>query len=454
MATLPDYNEINKTLSGIKDRALSVQTSLDQFKNQSPGNMNPDLTGLQKTLTEKLTSALPSIKPPEDQEKTITEKFAERKKLAESGTEAQKKLIESQAETALGEAKQLGERELKTEAESRRGFATNTVAVRELEETGRKRILELTKARDELLLKADSAKADQLDRLITSEQEMITTARQNYLSNLTGLLGSVLQVAGFETPETKRQRELEIGKESALANIKTQYANIPKINEAKTFEEAIGLIGPEIKKDKDLERRIKEAQIARDYAATRASNQSVSGTRLPADKVVMLSDANFLPSLLDNLEITINDNLKLFGVISGRVPFSEDRLKIDAQLRAAAQTVGRFMEGGVLRKEDEEKYYRMLPQLTDLNPNVALSKLQGVREMLALKYNGYLIDFANSGYNVSNFTPVNFGQNQEKSLKSPSDQSIIRQRNLSQEIGELQGNMFGGLFSKNLNYFK
>ncbi len=63
------------------------------------------------------------------------------------------------------------------------------------------------------------------------------------------------------------------------------------------------------------------------------------------------------------------------------------------------------MEGGVLRAEDEKKYAKMLPKLTD-SYDVAQNKLAGVRKMLADKYNGYLTDYANSGYDVSNFTQV------------------------------------------------
>jgi len=50
----------------------------------------------------------------------------------------------------------------------------------------------------------------------------------------------------------------------------------------------------------------------------------------------------------------------------------------------------------------------MLPQLSDQNVRVSLSKLQGVRDMLSLKYNGYLTDFSGSGFDVSGFNPISF----------------------------------------------
>ena len=133
------------------------------------------------------------------------------------------------------------------------------------------------------------------------------------------------------------------------------------------------------------------------------------GEQLPATQVIMLSDANYLPTVLSDLETVISKNAGLFGPISGRIPFSEKRAMIDDDLRRAAQLVGKFMEGGVLRKEDEIKYAKMLPQLVDLNEKVALDKLEGVRNMLNEKYQGYLRDFEATGYDVSGFTTIDFG---------------------------------------------
>jgi len=189
----------------------------------------------------------------------------------------------------------------------------------------------------------------------------------------------------------------------------------PEISFADTMEEALGYLGSEIKKDKELERKLKQAQINASLAAISAKNNHTAGTQLPSSQVVMLSDAKFLPGVLDNLEKVINDNEKLFGL--GNAPFlgiskstfSEKKSKIEDDLRRAAQLVGKFMEGGVLRAEDEIKYRKMLPQLQDLNSQVALDKLEGVREMLGLKYNNYIIDFGNNGYAVSAFPTLEFG---------------------------------------------
>ena len=85
--------------------------------------------------------------------------------------------------------------------------------------------------------------------------------------------------------------------------------------------------------------------------------------------------------------------------------FDDSKRLAEAKLKTASQLVGKFMEGGVLRKEDEEKYSKMLPQLTDPE-STAQGKLESVRTMLQMKYNSYLTDFSTTGYDVSGFSPL------------------------------------------------
>jgi len=195
----------------------------------------------------------------------------------------------------------------------------------------------------------------------------------------------------------------------------------PEISFADTMEEALGYLGGVIRADTELSRKVKQAQL---NAATVAADALKNGTGtkiLPPTNVSNLSDARFLPGELAKLEKTIKDKPGLFGKLKNveiigtdiRLnPFaamSTDTNIADAEFKRIAQLVGKFMEGGVLRKEDEVKYAKMLPGLQDLNPTVAQAKLDGVREMLAMKYNNYLIDFNGSGYDVAAFAPIDFG---------------------------------------------
>ena len=88
-------------------------------------------------------------------------------------------------------------------------------------------------------------------------------------------------------------------------------------------------------------------------------------------------------------EMKLDQNKNLFGPIKGTIgglnKYDEPAQKFQSNLKAKAQMIGKFMESGVLRKEDEIKYQKMLPQLDD-QYDVALGKNAQVRRMLENKH--------------------------------------------------------------------
>jgi hypothetical protein len=66
------------------------------------------------------------------------------------------------------------------------------------------------------------------------------------------------------------------------------------------------------------------------------------------------------------------------------------------------QVIGKALEGGVLRKEDESKYARILPTIKD-DPRVAKTKLEGLRDALTLRRERLLESLQDAGYDVSGF---------------------------------------------------
>lgn len=131
------------------------------------------------------------------------------------------------------------------------------------------------------------------------------------------------------------------------------------------------------------------------------------GRPLTPAQTNLISEGKQLQLVLDPLYKTIEDNKNAFGPISGFFgsanPYNTNAQTIDAEMRRAAQTIGKYMEGGVLRKEDEIKYRKMLPQLTDTTA-VANNKLAGVKELLEGKIKSYINDYATAGFDVSQFT--------------------------------------------------
>lgn len=129
------------------------------------------------------------------------------------------------------------------------------------------------------------------------------------------------------------------------------------------------------------------------------------GKQLPADKVLAVQEGKQIPKMLEDLKATFTDT-ESFGPIKGLLgklnPYDTKSATANAQISTAAQSFGRYMEGGVLRKEDEEKYRKMFPNLTD-TPEVAANKLALVERMLKSKSASDVEALGNSGYDVSAF---------------------------------------------------
>lgn len=133
-------------------------------------------------------------------------------------------------------------------------------------------------------------------------------------------------------------------------------------------------------------------------------NNNAEGKILPANTVMSLNEGQAVARMLPDVEQAIKANASIMGPVAGRArsanPYDTNAQTVDAQFRAASQSFGRFMEGGVLRKEDEDKYRKMFPQFSD-KPDVAKNKLSIVRRLLASKYESDRTVMGKSGYDVT-----------------------------------------------------
>jgi len=152
--------------------------------------------------------------------------------------------------------------------------------------------------------------------------------------------------------------------------------------------------------------------------------------KLPPNTVLTLNEGKAVARMLPEVETALLENESAFGPVGGRAgtanPYNERAQTIDARMRTASQAFGRFMEGGVLRKEDEEKYRKMFPQLSD-TPEVAKNKLAIVRRMLAQKYEDDRTTLGNSGYDVSGFEalaipPSVFEKTEKETVENGGDE--------------------------------
>jgi hypothetical protein len=129
-----------------------------------------------------------------------------------------------------------------------------------------------------------------------------------------------------------------------------------------------------------------------------------SKNRLNPTDITKYNEGNQIPTMLKDIEGTVNGNTDLFGPISGRVsslnPWDTRTQTVEAQIRSSAQSFGRFMEGGMLRPDDEIKYRKMFPNLSD-TPDVAKNKLALVSRLLAQKQSSTVEALRSGGYDVS-----------------------------------------------------
>jgi hypothetical protein len=153
-----------------------------------------------------------------------------------------------------------------------------------------------------------------------------------------------------------------------------------------------------------LEYQAKMADIGKSQAQAKQAMQEISGgKKLSAGDVAKFNEGNQIPIMLQDVDAVIKNNQDAFGPVAGRIaalnPYNERAQTIDASMRTASQAFGRFMEGGVLRKEDEEKYRKMFPALSD-TPELAANKLQIVNKLLTDKQVGTLKALKSSGYDI------------------------------------------------------
>jgi hypothetical protein len=94
---------------------------------------------------------------------------------------------------------------------------------------------------------------------------------------------------------------------------------------------------------------------------------------------------------LDDLQSKIINNQNQLGPITGLEalnPWSEKR-RLQADIDRVRQVVGKALEGGVLRKEDEEKYKKILATITD-TPETALYKIEALKSDIQRKIDEYI----------------------------------------------------------------
>lgn len=176
------------------------------------------------------------------------------------------------------------------------------------------------------------------------------------------------------------------------------------------YEQEQATKGSQFEQEMALKRMALEQSGADKRMAREAAGEAKKVAKRPGEVTVRnLSEGRLLPGELSNVEKALKENADLFGPVGGRIgannPYDLRSQNINSQVKATAQMIGKYMEGGVLRAEDIPKYAAMLPGLSD-TPETAQNKINNVRALLTRKYNTDLESLQQGGYDVSGFEPL------------------------------------------------
>lgn len=123
--------------------------------------------------------------------------------------------------------------------------------------------------------------------------------------------------------------------------------------------------------------------------------------RLPASNVASMAEMKAAINLMPELRKTYEESKGVFNPLLGKIrtanPYDTSAQQANATIFLVRQIIGKGLEGGVLRKEDEYKYERILPKLTD-TPQIVEAKIALLEQVLQEKYNTYLTGYQNAGY--------------------------------------------------------
>lgn len=234
----------------------------------------------------------------------------------------------------------------------------------------------------------------------------------------TGQLGNVM-----EESARRQETQFEADRQKALEQLKLQNALAGNVYDAynrmdiadKQNQLRRDLAKEELewrKQENALDRALKRDSLNAQIAHQRAM-ESIARDRLGA------GGGRILPAtLVEDMSGTLQ-GVKQMNDLYSKIPELSDRLTTpgaaqastfnpwdtDAQgfkqyVKSYKQVIGKGLEGGVLRKEDEAKYEDIIPKVGDTKETL-FRKTEQLGQMLVDKYNTNMDFYAAAGYNTS-----------------------------------------------------
>jgi hypothetical protein len=225
---------------------------------------------------------------------------------------------------------------------------------------------------------------------------------ESFVDSYNSTRNSIRQQAESDETRALRRRQMEREEESDKASMGMKQRE-NKFREAEAgleYDETAG-------KYNRVGKPLWQQKMDYSHGLIQERNPSKSGGKpLPSSDVLKLTEGDQMPGLMAGLESDIKENSDVMGPFVGRMgklnPYDTKSQVFNSKMATAAQIVGKYMEGGVLRAEDVPKYRAMLPQITD-TPEVAEAKRQQVQAMLERKKSGDVKGLIGAGYKAQSF---------------------------------------------------
>lgn len=161
-------------------------------------------------------------------------------------------------------------------------------------------------------------------------------------------------------------------------------------------------VGP-TRKEREFQDAVKKA-VAIKKATMDLEKTAVKA--LPAETVLALSQGKNMPQMLSALRSSIAKHKGLMGPVQGLLnkqnPYNVDAQDLNSSSQIVKQMIGKYIEGGILRKEDEAKYAKMIPGV-NTDPAVAEQMLDNLQDTLERDVVSKIEGLRGSGYNTSAF---------------------------------------------------
>jgi len=165
-----------------------------------------------------------------------------------------------------------------------------------------------------------------------------------------------------------------------------------------------------VSEEDQLNLELKRAQINATNRSNNGSGGGTSGKPISSATALNIADSNAAVEMLGNLGNSLTEYSNILGPIKGRFnamnPYNTDAQYLQSLVNSTKQIVGKYLEGGVLRAEDEVKYEKILPKLSD-TPDVAKEKLANVKRLVQSKIKAQQETLSAAGYNPAKVSSGN-----------------------------------------------